>query len=110
MKGNNSHFSATPSAIGSFLLTHHHSFHRVLNPALFIGQSFKAIVYESLKHHPAHQQKQQYLWITLLQYAFTQGIFPNQTDTIKKKRRYCHDDFCCPHRVLDWLWLQIHCE
>lgn len=58
MKGNNSYFSATPDAIGSFLLTHQHSLQRVLNPALFIGQSFKAIVYESLKNHPAHQQEQ----------------------------------------------------
>ena len=44
MKGNNSYFSATPDVIGSFLLTHQHSFQRVLNPVLFVAQSFKAIV------------------------------------------------------------------
>ena len=44
MKGNNSYFSATPDAIGSVLLTHNHSFQRVLNPISFVAQSFKAIV------------------------------------------------------------------
>ena len=44
MKGNNLYFSATPGEIGSFLLTHNHSFQRVLNPVLFVAQSFKAIV------------------------------------------------------------------
>ena len=70
MKGNNLYFSATPDVIGSFLLTHQHSFQRVLNPALFVAQSFKAIVEESLENHPRHQHEHQCLWMTLLQFMF----------------------------------------
>jgi len=42
MKGNNSHFSATPDAIDSFLITHQYLFPHILKPVIFFTQLPKA--------------------------------------------------------------------
>ena len=108
MKGNNLYFSATPDVIGSFLLTHNSLIStRRINPALFVAQIIQELLFPrvGLTARPPHRHgstnTNAFIDDPTAVHGSPQGIFPSQTDTIKKKHSLLPTMRLvrCPHRV-----------